>query len=148
MSARSTYTPEIGAAICERLQEGKSLLQITEELGIPYGTAYGWEQDIPEHGENSTRARAIGCHRMAEECTLIADDARNDWMEDNHPDNPGWKQNGENVQRSRLRIDTRLRLLGKWLPKVYGDKQQIEHSGSISLADTLRAAREKRRGEG
>lgn len=149
MSARSTYTPEIGAEICRRLADGQSLLSITRELGIPYSTAKGWEIDIEEHAANSLRAREIGCHYMAEECPEIADDGRNDWMENNHPDNPGWRANGENVQRSRLRIDTRLRLLGKWLPKVYGEKQQIEHGGQVGITVVVnKLAQEKAPGEG
>jgi hypothetical protein len=34
----------------------------------------------------------------------------------------GYELNGEHVQRSRLRIDTRKWHLSKMLPKVYGDK--------------------------
>ena len=37
----------------------------------------------------------------------------------------GYRLNGEHIQRSRLRIETRMRLLGKWLPKVYGDKMAL-----------------------
>lgn len=144
MSRKSTYTPEVGEAICDRLANGESLLRITQDMGIPYSTAKGWEIDIPEHAANSTRAREIGCHYMAEECPDIADNATNDWMERRGQDDAGWVANGENIQRSRLRIDTRLRLLGKWLPKIYGDKQHIEHSGTVSIADALRQAREKR----
>ena len=49
------------------------------------------------------------------------------------------------MDRSRLQIDARKWLLSKMLPKKYGDKQQLEHSGSISIADTLREARERRK---
>jgi hypothetical protein len=37
-------------------------------------------------------------------------------------DDTGWLVNGENLQRSRLRVDTRKWLLSKALPKIYGDK--------------------------
>ena len=39
----------------------------------------------------------------------------------------GWELNGDHVQRSRLRIDTRLKLLAKWNPRKYGDK--LAHTG-------------------
>jgi hypothetical protein len=55
---------------------------------------------------------------MAEDCLRIADDAVNDWMETEH----GPRLNGEHVQRSKLRIETRLKLLAKWNPKKYGEK--------------------------
>lgn len=37
------------------------------------------------------------------------------------------------VQRDRLRVDTRKWLLAKLHPKKYGDKLDVEHSGSINL---------------
>ena len=53
----------------------------------------------------------------------IADDARNDWMsyEDKNSGCESWRLNGEHVQRSRLRIDTRKWLASKLAPKIYGD---------------------------
>jgi acetyl-CoA acetyltransferase len=81
----------------------------------------------------AARARELGCHAMADECLEIADNARNDWMEANGGDDAGYRANGENVQRSRLRVETRMKLLGKWLPKVYGDKTQTELSGSVGV---------------
>ena len=131
MSRASKYNAEDGATICAGLSEGHSLLSICEAMGIPYSTAKDWERDIPEHGVNSARARETGCHAMAESCLQIADDGKNDWMEQHGQDSPGWKLNGEHLQRSRLRIDTRMRLLGKWLPKVYGDK--VELAGSLTV---------------
>jgi hypothetical protein len=41
----------------------------------------------------------------------------------------GWEQNGEHIQRSRVRIDTRKWLLSKMLPKVYGDKSEVAVTG-------------------
>ena len=126
MGQKSTYTAWAGEMICAGLAEGHSLLSTCQALGIPYETAKQWEIDIPAHAAESMRAREIGCHAMADQCVEIADDGRNDWMEHHGgEDAPGWKINGENIQRSRLRIDTRLRLLGKWLPKVYGDKLEL-----------------------
>jgi hypothetical protein len=127
MAQKSTYTEWHGEMICAGLAEGHSLLSICEALGVPYETARQWEVDIPEHGGNSARARELGCHYIAEQCLEIADDARNDWMQRhaNKDDAPGWAINGEHVTRSRLRIDTRMRLIGKWLPKIYGEKVAV-----------------------
>lgn len=122
MRTKSSYTPEHGKLICDGLAAGRSLLSVCKEAGLSYEAAKNWERDIEEHRTNSLRAREIGCHAMAEQCLEIADDARNDWMETHGAGDVGYKVNGENIQRSRLRIDTRMRLLGKWLPKVYGEK--------------------------
>jgi len=40
---------------------------------------------------------------------------------------------GTDVNRDRLRVDTRKWLLSKLQPKKYGDKLDIEHSGNIVL---------------
>jgi len=50
------------------------------------------------------------------------------------------------IEHRKLRIDTRLKLLAKWNPKKYGDKQAIEHSGEINvgLADRISAARKRK----
>jgi hypothetical protein len=47
------------------------------------------------------------------------------------------------VQHKRLRIDSRLRLLGKWAPKKYGDKLEIDGKLDTGIADLVRAARER-----
>jgi hypothetical protein len=49
------------------------------------------------------------------------------------------------VEHRKLRIDTRLKLLAKWNPKKYGDKQAIEHSGEVTfgLAERINAARKR-----
>ncbi|MNL64497.1 hypothetical protein D3C87_1887180 [compost metagenome] len=76
-------------------------------------------------------ARQLGYDAIAEETLEIADDGRNDWMQKVEEDEaPGWKLNGEHVQRSKLRIDTRLKLLAKWHPKKYGEKVTQELTGA------------------
>jgi hypothetical protein len=54
---------------------------------------------------------------------------RNDWMKRNAPEDQGWQFNGENVQRSRLRVDTRKWAAGKMHAGQYGDRQATEISG-------------------
>jgi hypothetical protein len=39
----------------------------------------------------------------------------------------------DHIQRAKLRVETRKWMLGKMAPKKYGDKQQIEHSGNLTL---------------
>ncbi|HQX62628.1 MAG TPA: hypothetical protein PK593_04110 [Thermomicrobiales bacterium] len=68
------------------------------------------------------KSRLIGYGAMAEELIEIADDGSNDWIERHDKENVGYQANGEHIQRSRLRVDTRKWILSKMLPKVYGDK--------------------------
>lgn len=89
------------------------------------------------------RTKAKGCTAVAEHALDIADDGSNDWMESHDPENRGWRFNGEHVQRSRLRVETRKWFLSKLMPKVYGDKSSVELSGSLDLAKEILAARKR-----
>lgn len=141
---KSTYTPEIADEICERLAEGEPLRQICRDLHMPaWRTVYDWIRQNEEFSARIAHARELGFDAIAEEALDIADDARNDWMERRGENAEGYELNGEHVQRSKLRIETRLKLLAKWSPKKYGDKQQIEHSGNVEIASAIIAARKR-----
>jgi hypothetical protein len=67
--------------------------------------------------EMYARARESRHEIRSDEMYAIADDGKNDWMESNDPDNPGYKLNGEHVQRSKLRVDLRKWELSKLAPR-------------------------------
>jgi len=98
--------------------------------------------DLVEH---YAQAREIQADRLAEEILEIADDARNDYMEKVGRDGRRKVEfNSENVNRSRLRIDTRKWLAGKLRPKVYGDKQVVDvNHGLEKMNDDELLARAK-----
>jgi hypothetical protein len=79
------------------------------------------------------RAQAAKLDLKAETLSEIAHDGRNDWMEQNDPDNPGYKLNGEHVQRSKLRVDTEKWLLSKLAPRFKEDPA-AGSGGAISAA--------------
>ena len=67
---------------------------------------------------------------MFEEMFDIADDSSNDYMAKQYGDGVEVQVlNSENIQRSRLRIDTRKWALSKMNPKKYGDKTDITTNG-------------------
>lgn len=119
------YNAEIAAEITSRMSEGETLKAICEDDRMPHASSiYLWLSKHPEFSELYTRAQSDRANRLADEILEIADDGRNDWMERNGEDNVGWIANGEALQRSRLRVDTRKWLASKMLPKQYGDKIQ------------------------
>jgi hypothetical protein len=75
------------------------------------------------------RARESGFDYLAAECLEIAEDGSNDYMASKH----GPVLDTEHVQRSKLRIETRLKLLAKWDPKRYGDKVQLADADGNNL---------------
>jgi hypothetical protein len=135
------YTPELGAAIAERLAWGESLRTIAEADGMPTPTTMiRWALN-PEHPFCSQYAEAnrLKAENIASELVEIADNGKNDWIKRNDPENPGYVANGEHIQRSRLRLDTRKWYLSKLLPKVYGDRLEIKQDVTVrdETADQL-----------
>lgn len=121
-------------AICTRLAEGEPLREICRDADMPaWRTVYDWIEANSEFAARIARARTRGYDAIAEDVLEIADDSRNDWMDKRaeEGDEKAGQFNGEHVQRSKLRIDTRLKLLAKWDPKRYGDK--VELGGSLDL---------------
>lgn len=115
-------------AIIDWISEGKTLRDYCRQEGSPsFYVVYNWLNADDNFAQRFARAREIGHDVIAEEALAIADDASNDWMEQlDSDDQPvGWKLNGDHVQRSKLRIETRLKLLAKWNPKRYGDKLEL-----------------------
>lgn len=51
--------------------------------------------------------------------------------------------NRENVERSKLRVDTRKWLMSRRLPKRYGDKVDVAHAGDISITKRMEEARKR-----
>lgn len=121
------YTKELGTRICTRIAQGEPLSAICAEEGMPHQqTVYGWALDDQAFFMEYARARDMQADFHADEITTIADDARNDWMKRNDPDNPGYVENGESLRRSQLRIEARKWIAAKLKPRKYGDKQMIE----------------------
>lgn len=126
------YTPEIAKDICDKLAQGMSLREICKSEDMPHeSTVRHWAlEDREGFFTHYEKSRQIGYHAMADELLDIADNGTNDWMERNGEDDAGWQANGEHLQRSRLRVDTRKWMLSKTLPKIYGDRVTQEHVGA------------------
>lgn len=129
-SGRPTVrTPEIVDELVRSISEGMTLRETCRRLGIGWNTVYDWMGVDEELSGRIARARLLGYDAIASECVEIADDARNDWMEREGVE----VLDKEHVQRSKLRIETRLKLLAKWDPKRYGERITTEHTGAVSF---------------
>lgn len=132
----SKFTQELADEICERISEGESLRRICLSEHMPERrTVYSWlmKPEFEGFQHQYTRARELQAENFADEMNDIADDGSNDYMEnvDDQGAVIGYKLNGEHIQRSKLRIDTRKWIASKLKPKKYGDKIEVENSGSI-----------------
>lgn len=114
-------------AIVEWVSKGKTIRDYCRQEGAPcFWTVYKMRNEDESFHTRLAHARIIGSNAIAEECLDIADNATNDWMEQLNEDEipVGYKLNGEHVQRSKLRIETRLKLLACWNRSEYGSKPE------------------------
>lgn len=137
------YKPEIRTEIVDWISEGRTLREYCRQAGKPnFVTVYRWLDADEDFRQRFARARDIGEDVIAQECLEIAEDGSNDWMERTGKTGEclGYQVQGEHVQRSKLRIWTRLELLKRWNPKKYGERvsvdqrteAKVEHSGEVA----------------
>lgn len=130
------FNQEIADLLCERIANGESLRSICEEDGMPNkSTVFRWLAAHEDFATIYARARDVQAEVMADELLDIADNGSNDWMEKNYGEDTRWVENGESMRRSQIRIAARQWIAERMLPKKYGTKQHLEHSGKIETAD-------------
>jgi hypothetical protein len=122
----STYTAQQGETICDRILEGESLRTICGAEGMPSrGMVLRWIAAEPEFRMLYRQARLMAAELLADDVVDIADDSGGDYVTRERPDGSTYLAfDGENVQRSRLRIETRFKILGKMLPRAYGARTE------------------------
>jgi hypothetical protein len=110
----------------DSIAHGKSLSQVLrdDQRDIDYNDFYRWIKKDPQRKQLFDEAQEMRTEFMAGEIIEIAD--ADDSLED--------------VQRSRLKIDTRKWLMGAHNRKKYGETKTVELGGSISITEALAAA--------
>lgn len=112
------FADDMVEELLDRTCKGEPLTQICRDPRMPArSSVYEWIENDEAFAGRFRAARARGVHAMAEECLEIADEPTNDPVQ---------------VANKRVRIDTRLRLAGKWLAKEYGDKIDVNYNGEVT----------------
>ena len=136
------FTQEKADAICARLAEGESLNAICKDADMPgIATIMVWLRKYEDFRQRYAVARQLQAEYLIDEMVEIADDAANDWM-DRFYRTGEFKDrvvDREHVLRSKLRVDARSWIIPKLHPKKYGEKQHIEHTGTVSTIDLNKA---------
>jgi hypothetical protein len=133
----SKYTHETAQKMCELLSEGIPLREICRMEGMPaWRTVYDWMYRDDALGADGVglsasiaRARDIGYDAMAEECLEIANTMQFGKVYSESTDKNGAVSKVVTTEdllgHRKLQIETRLKLLAKFHPKKYGDRQTI-----------------------
>lgn len=129
------YSEEVADEICTRLSNGESLRRICEDDHMPdRNSVFSWIARYEDFSAKYARAREAQAEFLVDEMIAIADDATNDYMETVDSEGAvGYKLNGEHVQRSKLRLETRRWIAEKLRPKKYGAKLELAGDAEAPL---------------
>lgn len=123
------FSQEVADAICEAVAtnpRGLDFLCATEENFPSSRTVQKWLQEHPKFREAYAVAKLRQADLIFDECLEIADDASGDRKTITRNDGSEVQvMDVEFVARSKIRIDTRLRMASKLAPKKYGEKLDL-----------------------
>lgn len=137
--ANTTYSEEIVKVICDRIAEGESLNKICmdDSVKVTRKTVYNWLADEKHSSflHRYTQARERQAETFVDQCVDIADDSSRDEIEIEGKDGKPYKKiNHDHINRSRLMVDTRIKIAEKMAPTKYTPQRLVQHSGAIDLS--------------
>jgi hypothetical protein len=107
------WSEEVIETILAGLRNGKSLRAVCAKGGMPdESTVREWATGDTLFADQYRRAREIGYLKVADEIIEIADTE-------------------SDAAKARNRIDARKFILAKMLPKVFGDRIEVDNKGGI-----------------
>ena len=110
----------------DRIACGDSPKAVADDHAVLFGVFLRWIDADPTRRSAYDAALRIAAEAMAHECRTIAD-------EQNAVDKPGGGTYDPDVARDKLRIETRLKLAGKWDRARYGEKDAGPAGGGVTV---------------
>ena len=106
------YSEDLANEICARIADGQSVRELSLSADMPdKATIFRWLPKYPDFRDQYAKACEARTQYLADELLDIAD-------------------GDGDVQRDRLRVDTRKWVLSKLQPKKYGNKVTAEITGA------------------
>lgn len=105
------FTQELADMICERIANGETLRAICRDLGFSHSTVIEWTMNNKSFSDQYAQARLKQADAYAD---MILDEAFN----------------SHDAQIGRLRVDALKWVASKLAPKRYGDKVEVEQTGT------------------
>lgn len=96
-----------------------------------------------ELNEQYLKALKLRAMHLGESLVDLADDKEDDTLDTGGKS--GVVPNNANVNRAKLQVETRLRLMKAWYPSVWGDKPTTQVNVQINHAEKLEGARARAR---
>ena len=145
------YDPSTLEEVCDRLVEGQSMNEICRDPTMPSSQSVYRAMSRDEHVYREiSRARAIGQDARVDKMSDIA--AAVGAPDDSLPPMPVYRKDGTPLldaagevvmerpslspEKAKIMIAVTQWTAGRLRPRVYGDKTQIEHSGTVETKTT------------
>lgn len=124
------WTEDIETEILERIAKGEAIRNICLDDWLPsWPTVNKRLREDEAFVARYARARDDQADVLFEQCLAIADSQEGDVITVDGEE----RVNHDNIQRAKLRIDTRKWMAGKLRPKVYGEKLDLNHGGNVTV---------------
>jgi hypothetical protein len=102
--------------VIEAIADGVTLRAVAKNEGISASAIIRFVQNDESFAKQYAHAKEIQLEAFADEIMQIADSA-----------------DEKTVNAARLQVDSRKWLLSKLVPKKYGDKLDLNHSGEVAV---------------
>lgn len=139
---RKKYSPELVERLLNALACGRTLVSVCEELGISPDTVYSWTNRYPDFRKDFARARDFGDEVLEDSVLEIADAEH--ISEEQIVEKTGKKitikkRRFDNVHRSRLRVEARLKIVARRKGGLQNRRIEIEDDRSVAdLSDAMK----------
>lgn len=134
------YDPEMADEICERIATSDlGLEQVLAERKaeskscVSSTTIYKWLNANPEFAEQSARARKMQAELLHDRAQQVAQTPLIGKIVKDDEKNGRTETTSDNVERSKLIVQTLLKRAGQLDAKKYGEKVEHEHTGKVTL---------------
>lgn len=128
----TAFSPELAEAVCDAVSttpRGLDFICETNKAFPSARTVHRWLAANESFRQSYVLARERQADLLFDECLEIADDRSGDTKIVGRDGEEREVMDAEFVARSKIRIDTRMRMAGKLAPKKYGDKIQVGGEG-------------------
>lgn len=132
----STYTQAAADLLCDRIATSRKSIRAicAEEDGLPSpDTVRRWMLANEPFQAQYARAKSLQMEMLEDEILEISDESSHDTI---MREDGGEQPDSEWIARSKLRVDTRKWLMSKLSPKKYGDKLDLNQSGTLNVVTT------------
>jgi hypothetical protein len=118
--------------ILERIENGtETITAICNSYGMARCTLNSWRAADADLDASVRNAKRLGCHAIADECLAISDTPLlGEECEYDDKGNLVKRKVCDMLGHRKFMVETRLNLIKKWMPDVYGDKHAIDHSST------------------